>query len=117
MNLISLTKKAWQIRRAAAAQFGVRIMTISWKLCLQMAGEKPMSKKEQAIATLTAQVEALRTMPEGSLLGDGTSRVMIERRRARYIAEGEACLAALAAMEDRDIPTGNLLFHDAFLLA
>ena len=72
----------------------------------------PMNRKETAIKTLTEQVEALRTMPEGAMLGDGTDRTMTERRRARYVKEGEDCLACLAAMEDRFIPAGNLLFHD-----
>ena len=44
MNITTLTKKAWQIRRAAASKFGVKIMSISWKICLQMAGEKPTMK-------------------------------------------------------------------------
>lgn len=72
--------------------------------------------KQTAIETLAAQIEALRTMPEGTLLGDGTDRTMTERRRARYVKEGEACLTALTALEERFIPKGNLLFHDDLMI-
>lgn len=71
--------------------------------------------KQAAISTLTAQVEALRTMPEGSSLGDGTTRLMIERRRARYVAEGEICLKNLSEIPEKFIPQGNLLFHDSLM--
>jgi hypothetical protein len=71
-----------------------------------------MTRKETAIATLAAQIEALRTMPEGSPLSATDTRTMTERRRARYVKEGETCLSALAAMDERQIPQGDLLFHD-----
>lgn len=32
-------KKAWQIRKQAAAKFSCKIMGISWKICLKMAKE------------------------------------------------------------------------------
>ncbi len=76
-----------------------------------------MTRKETAIATLTAQVEALRTMPEGTALSLTDDRTMTERRRARYVKEGETCLFALAAMDERHIPHGDLLFHDDLMMA
>lgn len=38
-NLLSgdITKRAWQIRREAAKEFGVRIMFVSWKDCIKKA--------------------------------------------------------------------------------
>lgn len=77
-----------------------------------------MNLKETKMAELEAQIEALRTMPEGALMGDGTGRKMTERRRARYVAEGTACLEAARAKPDRwfDVMARqNLLFSDALI--
>ena len=106
MNITTLTKKAWQIRRAAASKFGVKIMSISWKICLQMAGETQMTRKEEKLAEIAAQIEALRTMPEGTALSRTDDRTMTERRRARYVAEGTMALAAVAAMADAQFSDG-----------
>lgn len=68
------------------------------------------TNKEIKLAEIAAQIEGLRTMPEGHKLSRGDNREMIERRRARYIAEGEKALAAVAAM-----PEGH--FNPAFMAA
>jgi len=46
------------------------------------------TNKAAKIAEIQAQVEALRTMPEGAPLSRTDDRTMTERRRARYVAEG-----------------------------
>lgn len=72
-----------------------------------------MTNKEIKLAEITAQIEALRTMPEGHQLSRGDTRKMIERRRARYVAEGEKALAAVAAMPEGHF---NRQFMDADVL-
>lgn len=68
--------------------------------------------KAQNIAKLETQVEALRTMAEGAEIF-ATGRRMIEKRRARFIAEGEACLAAAQAKPARWFSENmDLLFSD-----
>jgi hypothetical protein len=58
------------------------------------------------IAEVQAQVEALRTMPEGTALSRTDNRTMIERRRARYVSEGEKALAAIAALPEGHFSEG-----------
>jgi hypothetical protein len=58
------------------------------------------------IAEIQAQIETLRTMPEGAPLSRTDNRAMIERRRARYIAEGEKALAAVTALPEGHFSEG-----------
>jgi len=58
------------------------------------------TNKAAKIAEIQAQVEALRTMPEGAPLSRTDDRTMTERRRARYVAEGEKALATVSALHE-----------------
>ncbi len=71
---------------------------------------KLAANKEAKIAEVAAQIESLKTMPEGHRLSRGDDREMTERRRARYVAEGERALAAI-----RELPEGH--FSDGFMKA
>lgn len=66
------------------------------------------ANKSAKIAEVQAQVEALRAMPEGTALSRTDDRTMTERRRARYVSEGEKALAAVSAL-----PEGH--FSDGFM--
>jgi hypothetical protein len=78
-----------------------------------------MNRKEQEIQILKAQIEALKSMPEGDLLGDGTDRTMTERRRSRYVAEAEGCLRTMEGTAEKLLGQWkagtNFLFHDDFM--
>ena len=71
--------------------------------------------RERRIAELRAHIETLRTMPEGELMPED-DRLMIERRRARYVKEAESCLASAEAMDAerlfRIVGDHSYLFHD-----
>ncbi len=66
------------------------------------------ANKSAKLEEIRLQIEALRTMPEGTRLSRTDDRVMTERRRARYISEGEKALAAVALL-----PEGH--FSDGFM--
>ncbi len=53
-----LVKKAWAIRRQAAAKFGVNIMSVIWRECLEMAGETNMKAIEIIISEAEGGFEA-----------------------------------------------------------
>lgn len=48
-----LVKKAWAIRRQAAAKFGVKIMSVIWRECLKMA--RGVAKLQRLAAWLANQ--------------------------------------------------------------
>lgn len=64
------------------------------------------ANKTAKIAEVAAQIEALRTMPEGTALSRTDSRTMTERRRARYVEEGEKALAAVSALPEGHFSEG-----------
>jgi len=72
--------------------------------------------RERRLAELRAQIEMMRTMPEGEPLPSTPDREMTERRRARYVQEGMDCLAAAEAMDAerlfRCVGDNEYLFHD-----
>lgn len=74
--------------------------------------------RQVKIDQLGLQVEALRTMPEGNNLGDGTTRVMLEKRRQRYVNDGIECLENAKNLPLKfwaSYENKNLLFHDDFM--
>lgn len=77
-----------------------------------------MNMKTKKLKELKAQIEALKTMPEGHDLGDGTGRVMTEKRRGRYVSEGQECFENASRLGDHFFymyENQNILFHDDFM--
>ena len=81
--------------------------------------DHPEIIKTRRVAELRAQIEMMRTMPEGEPLPSTPDRKMTERRRARYIQEGMDCLTAAEAMDAetlfRLVGDREYLFHDALM--
>ncbi len=65
-----------------------------------------MTKKETKLAEISAQIEALKTMPEGTRLSRSDDRTMIEKRRARYVQEGLQTLAYVSDMSENEMNDG-----------
>ena len=74
-----------------------------------------MSIKDKKIDELTLQLEELRLMPEGVLLGDGSGRRMKERRRKRYVEEAKMNIRVASRLPEGWFvcrENENLLFSD-----
>lgn len=65
-----------------------------------------MTNKETKLSEMRAQIEALETMPEGTRLSRDDSRVMLEKRRARYVAEAKKSLEYVSRMEEKHFTRG-----------
>lgn len=75
--------------------------------------------RNRRIAELRADIETLCDMPEGELIPHD-DREMTERRRARYVKEGEKCLEVAERTDAetlfRTCGDRPYLFHDSLML-